>query len=122
VPKRVTCSGRIQKTEDAIGAAGAIRDQLSAELVVITLGKNGAVAVHNDRTVLQPAFHSELVDTVGAGEAFLGMLTASVIMGESIEEAMRRASDAGALAVGRRGAYDALPDWTAVDAFLAARP
>jgi ribokinase len=108
--------------EDATGAARSIRERLGIELVVITLGKNGAVAVTDDRTVVQPAFRSELVDTVGAGDAFLGVLTAGMILGESIEEAMRRASAAGALAVGRRGAYDALPDRTAIDAFLAAQP
>ena len=41
-----------------------------ARLAVVTLGDRGAFAVHRDLRVFAPAPHIEVVDTIGAGDAF----------------------------------------------------
>ncbi|WP_025272336.1 carbohydrate kinase family protein [Haloglycomyces albus] len=51
------------------------------ELVVVTLGQAGCVALHRNYTLSMPAKSVEVVDTIGAGDAFtsglLGWLTTS---------------------------------------------
>jgi ribokinase len=99
--------------------ASDLRKRMSVQTVVITLGAIGAAASSPEGAFAQDAFQVEVIDTVGAGDAFLGALTASLIQGGGLPIAMRRAAAAGALAVGRRGAYDALPTAAAIDGFLA---
>jgi ribokinase len=103
-------------------AALKLSENLGIETVVITLGEDGAVAAHGGKLFRQPAFHAEVVDTVGAGDAFLGVLTAGLIEGESLPEALRRAAAAGALAVGKRGAFDALSRRSDIEQFLDRQP
>ncbi|MFC7615122.1 carbohydrate kinase [Actinokineospora soli] len=61
---------------DADPAAVALHWQrdLGPLLVVVTLGGDGALAVHGGRVVHRPAAPLSIVDTVGAGDAFSGGL------------------------------------------------
>jgi sugar/nucleoside kinase (ribokinase family) len=69
--------------------------------------------------VQQAAFPAVVADTVGAGDAFLGVFSLALVEGLAVATALRRAAAAGALAVARRGGYDALPQRKDVDNFLA---
>ena len=55
------------------------------------------------------AFVVRPVDTVAAGDAFCGVLAASLAEGHSLSEALRWGSAAGALAATRAGAVPSLP-------------
>ena len=99
--------------------------QLYADLgvgnLVVTRGAEGSHWFGPDEQRLSmPAFPARVVDTVGAGDAFLGVLAASIVRGDDIRVGLQRASAAGALAVGVSGAYDALPTSAQIDARLAA--
>ena len=87
--------------------------------VVVTLGGDGVTAMQGSTAVHQPAFPAEVVDAVGAGDAFLGVFATALIEGLSLAEALRRGAAAGALAVSRRGVYAALPTRSEVDRLLA---
>lgn len=87
--------------------------------VLLTLGADGVFAYADGATVRQSPFSVEVVDTVGAGDAFLGTSVIAMIEGRPFAEAVRRGAAAGAITVSRRGVYEALPDRAAVDAFLA---
>jgi len=53
--------------------------RLSPELVVITCGGDGAIALRGTRTVLhRPAYPARVVDTSGAGDAFTAALLAGL--------------------------------------------
>lgn len=56
-----------------------------------TLGSRGAAISDGQVTVLAPAPDIELVDTLGAGDAFIGTFLAGSIKGLSLGEATRRA-------------------------------
>ncbi|MCW2875947.1 MAG: hypothetical protein JWQ95_47 [Sphaerisporangium sp.] len=90
--------------------------------VVVTLGAKGAVLVGLDgRSRHVPAFHIEVVDAVGAGDAFCAELAVARATGvRELDIAVRRACAAGALAATRPGAQSALPSRYEVDALLAA--
>ncbi|MGO1339812.1 MAG: PfkB family carbohydrate kinase, partial [Cellulosimicrobium funkei] len=67
-----------------------------------------------------PAIAVEAVDTTGAGDTFCGVLAAALARGADLPDAARLAAAAGALAVTRPGAQDAVPD-AADDVALAER-
>ena len=98
-----------------------LAQRFGADTVVVTLGKEGVVAFSADGLVSQVAFPAEIVDAVGAGDAFLGTFATAMLEGLTLAEALRRGAAAGALAVSRRGVYDALPSREEVDRFLAGR-
>jgi ribokinase len=64
----------------------------------------------------------DVVDTTGAGDAFVGNFAAALDAGLAPEEALRRASVAGSLACTAVGAQEALPHLADVEARLAEVP
>lgn len=108
-----------ETTPDSVAAYVSART--GAGTVILTLGGDGAIGYADGETVLQPAFPAEPVDAVGAGDAFLGTAVVALIEGWPLAEALRRGAAAGAIAVSRRGVYEALPARADVDAFLARR-
>jgi ribokinase len=91
--------------------------QAAAELVaagarhaVITAGGHGAVLAGPDREPLTiEAFRVEAVDTVGAGDTFVGALAVTLGAGVPPAEAVRAAAAAGAAAATRPGAQAGMP-------------
>lgn len=70
--------------------------------VVITLGDRGALALDTAGAVLTiGAHHVEVVNTIGAGDAFVGELAAQVAAGNSLAAALPYANAAAAVAVTR---------------------
>lgn len=64
------------------------------------------------------AFRVTVVDTTAAGDAFLGGLAAALSENEPIQEALKFANGAGALATTRLGAQPSLPSRRELEAFL----
>ncbi|MFJ8816497.1 carbohydrate kinase family protein [Amycolatopsis thermoflava] len=60
--------------EDPVRVATRWSRELGPALVVVTLGGDGATALHPGGTVRRPAARVSVVDTVGAGDAFSGGL------------------------------------------------
>lgn len=86
---------------------------------IITQGERGAMVLcagERDRHV--PPVFVEPVDTTGAGDAFCGCLAAGLALGATLDEALRRASAAGAHAATIPGAMPSLPYLEDVEALL----
>jgi ribokinase len=103
---------------DEVEAARAVRCAPD-QAIVVTLGARGAVAVLGDEVVHQPAFPVEPVDTVGAGDAFVGGFVVGRWWSDGLGRALRLGCAAGALATTRRGAQPSLPTRAEVEALLA---
>lgn len=90
-----------------------------AGLVVVTLGARGAVALERGEVVAsaQPPV-VEAVDTVGAGDAFVGAFTVWFLQGGDLGEALRAGCAAGALATTVPGAQTALPDRSLLESVM----
>jgi ribokinase len=84
--------------------------------VVVTMGAQGAVALTPTSRLHTPAFAVDVVDTVGAGDAFCAGLAVALGRGDALENAMRFANAAGALACTRAGAEPSMPRLDEVDA------
>jgi ribokinase len=99
----------------AIAASVAGTDAGSvARSVVVTLGAAGAVAASADGSWTAAAPRVTAVDTTGAGDGFTGALAAFLAEGRPLEEALRIAVAAGALAVQARGTVDSYAPRAAV--------
>jgi len=92
------------------------------ELVVVTLGAQGCLALTRTLEHRLPAFKVEVLDTTGAGDTFTGVLTLQLALGDSLEGALRFASAAAALACGAVGAQAAMPWKGEIGALLEAQP
>lgn len=93
-----------------------------AGLVVTTLGAHGAIATRNGTEVARaPSPQVEVVDTVGAGDTFVGAFSVEMASGTPLDQALRIACAAGALATTRRGAQSSIPMRIEVDRFLKER-
>lgn len=89
------------------------------QALIVTRGARGAAAFLADGSSLDvPSLAVAPVDTTGAGDAFTGVLGASIDQGFSLAEALSRASVAGALTCLAYGAQSALPDKAAIDRAL----
>lgn len=76
-----------------------------ARSVIITLGVAGSLVVTPDGSTHVPAVEAtEVIDTTGAGDTFVGALAARLARPGSLVEAARAGAAAAALSVGWRGA------------------
>ncbi|MBH67634.1 MAG: ribokinase [Rhodospirillaceae bacterium] len=77
--------------------------QFDAECIV-TLGSEGGVLANKDGLYRVSALKVDPVDTVGAGDTFVGAFAVSILDGSDSKTALHRASVAGGLACTVRGA------------------
>jgi len=105
----------------AVVAGEGLRRQFGIPSVIVTLGGHGVVALDDRGTRHLPAWTVPVVETIGAGDAFAGVLASELARDQQLAEALPLANAAGALAVTRSGAHDALPTGAQVRAFLMER-
>lgn len=87
--------------------------------VVATLGEHGAVAASPWGRFSVPAIDIDPVDTVGAGDTFVGYLAAGLEEGLALEDALTLAVTASGLACLKPGAQPAIPTRAEVEQRLA---
>lgn len=85
--------------------------------VVITLGARGAHYVDAGHRVYYPAYPVHPLDTVGAGDAFVGAFAVALTEGMPPEETLKFSNTVAALATTRAGAQAGMPTRTEVDAY-----
>ena len=92
---------------------------MGASHVIVTLGDEGSLLVIPSGLPRRVrALPVVSVDTIGAGDAYNGVLAVALAEGLPVLDAMRRASAAAALTVTQPGAQSALPDRAAIDRLL----
>ncbi len=99
---------RVEGVEGALSAAPDLLS-LGPRSAIITLGADGAVYADGKNVEHVPAPAVEVMDTTGAGDAFVGALAVKLAGDASLEEAVSYAVQAGAAAVTKEGAQGALP-------------
>jgi fructokinase len=74
--------------------------------LVVTLGAKGAIALtdNGDFSEVMPSQALEVVDTVGAGDAFTSVLILGLMNGWPLDQTMQRAQEFASLIVGQQGA------------------
>ncbi len=87
--------------------------------VVLKLGGDGAMLVTPQGAEHFPAYKVNAVDPTAAGDAFTAAFTVEYAAGARIEDAIRFANGAGALAATKVGAQSSLPTRQEVEDFVA---
>jgi len=106
---------RVEGVEGAISAASELLN-LGPGSVVTTVGEDGAIFSNGESTKHLAAPSVEVVDTTGAGDAFVGALAARLADDAPMDGAVAYAVRAGAAAVTKEGAQGALPTPEVVEA------
>ncbi|MEV7613345.1 5-dehydro-2-deoxygluconokinase [Streptomyces sp. NPDC089799] len=90
------------------------------ELAVVKRGPDGVLAAHRDGTVVEvPPVKVEVVNGLGAGDAFGGALCHGLLAGWGPERAVRYGNAAGAIVAGRLECSSAMPYAAEVEEVLA---
>jgi ribokinase len=107
-------TGRVSARE----AAEKLLD-LGAKTVVLKLGSDGSMLVTREGSKHFPACKIDAVDPTAAGDSFTASLTVQLAAGADIDDAIRYANYAGALAAMKLGAQPSLPTRKEVEEFAA---
>ena len=121
-------------TEEEIQVAGGSADTLEAlrsiralsdAVIVLKRGSQGCVVFVEtiperiDKALVVEGFPLTVLNTLGAGDAFMAGLLRGWLGGESWETSCRYGNAAGALVVSRHGCSPAMPSWAELEYFLA---
>ncbi|MBX4956534.1 ribokinase [Rhizobium lentis] len=108
----------IETDEQARAAARTLIDR-GAKAAVITLGARGALYHIAGQSEFVPAFAAgSVIDTTGAGDAFLGGFATAISEGQAPVEAVRFGCATAAIAVTRPGTAPAMPSRAEIKALL----
>jgi 5-dehydro-2-deoxygluconokinase len=123
LPHATVAVGNLDECDTAVGerepraAAQALRDR-GVDLVVVKQGPKGVLA-RDDHTEVEVApVPVQVVNGLGAGDAFGGALCHGLLAGWDLERLMRFANAAGAVVASRLACADAMPDAAEVQALL----
>jgi ribokinase len=103
-----------------IAGAGSLEEQAATvrargvEHLVVTLGKDGACCFGPDGRTDVPAPDLPVVDTVGAGDCFVGVFAALLNRGMELGAALRYAAAGASVSVGRPGAQSSYVHWNEI--------
>lgn len=90
---------------ETLNQAHYLMSQYNLQLVVVTLGEQGAIAINKKESCfVKPDNATTVVDTVGAGDAFTSVLLLGLHKHWSLQEIVNRAQEFASAVVGLRGA------------------
>ncbi len=95
--------------EEMIEQYGAEWAKNNNKTLIITLGKEGAIAFFDNQKIKVDALKVEAIDTVGAGDSFCGYLAAALDQGKDLKTALVHGVTAGSLACLKPSAQGAIP-------------
>jgi 5-dehydro-2-deoxygluconokinase len=116
--------GNLEECETAVGerephAAAKALHAMGVELAVVKQGPAGVLGSGRDGEVEVPPLPVEVVNGLGAGDAFGGALCHGLLSGWELERTLRFANAAGALVASRLSCADAMPSQAEVEELLA---
>ena len=90
---------------------------LGLKNIIVTLGENGSVYASKQERFAVQAFKVNSIDTVAAGDTYIGYLTRGLAQGMDFGNAMVFASKAAALSTTKKGAAPSIPTFDEVSEF-----
>lgn len=110
---------KVRNQAEAEGAARKLREHAGGANIAITLGPDGVWITSDSFSGHVPAPSVTPVDTVGAGDTFIGAFAARLVERANVRDAARFACAAAGLSVMRRGAQSSIPTRDEVEVFCA---
>ena len=127
LPHVTVAVGNLDECETAVGereplAAAQALHGFGVKLAVVKQGPKGVLADDGTTAVEVPPVPVDVMNGLGAGDAFGGALCHGLLAGWDIERVMRFANAAGAIVASRLACSDAMPTAAEVDELLAGEP
>jgi 5-dehydro-2-deoxygluconokinase len=124
LPHVTVAVGNLDECETAVGereplAAARALHGFGVKLAVVKQGPKGVLASEGTVTAEVPPVPVNVLNGLGAGDAFGGALCHALLAGWDIERVMRFANAAGAIVASRLACSDAMPTAAEVDGLLA---
>jgi 5-dehydro-2-deoxygluconokinase len=124
LPNVTVAVGNLDECETAVGereplAAARALHGFGVKLAVVKQGPKGVLASEGKVTAEVPPVPVNVLNGLGAGDAFGGALCHGLLAGWDIERVMRFANAAGAIVASRLACSDAMPTAAEVDGLLA---
>jgi len=94
----------------AIDVIWHLINKYSIGLVALTCGSEGSFLVKNNKISHHHGFKVDVVDTVGAGDAFTAALIVGALKGNSLDEINENANRLASYVCTQRGALPTIPD------------
>ena len=99
------CSAcRISETDQPEGDLRGLLEFGSLDMVVLTRGENGAVLVTHEGTITQDGINRNVIDTVGAGDAFTAAFLVGELRGDPHDQNLRKSCEVAAATCTHSGA------------------
>jgi 5-dehydro-2-deoxygluconokinase len=124
LPHATVAVGNLDECDTAVGerdprrAAAALHER-GIDLAIVKQGPAGVLAATRTEQVEVPPVPVEVVNGLGAGDAFGGALCHGLLSGWDLERAMRFGNAAGAIVASRLSCSDAMPTADEVESMLA---
>jgi 5-dehydro-2-deoxygluconokinase len=127
LPYVTVAVGNLDECETAVGerepnAAARKLHEFGVRLAVVKQGPKGVLADDTSTAVEVPPVPVNVLNGLGAGDAFGGALCHGLLAGWDLERVMRFANAAGAIVASRLACSDAMPTAAEVDGLLAEGP
>jgi 5-dehydro-2-deoxygluconokinase len=127
LPYATVAVGNLDEADTAVGAreprkAADTLHEAGVELAVIKQGPKGVLASGNGEEVQVPPTPVDVVNGLGAGDAFGGALCHTLLSGWDLERSMRFCNAAGAIVATRLACADDMPTEAEVQALLREAP
>jgi 5-dehydro-2-deoxygluconokinase len=124
LPHVTVAVGNLDECDTAVGereplAAASKLHEFGVKLAVVKQGPKGVLADDGTKAIEVPPVPVDVVNGLGAGDAFGGALCHGLLAGWDIERVMRFANAAGAIVASRLACSDAMPTAAEVDRLLA---
>ncbi|GAB2603625.1 5-dehydro-2-deoxygluconokinase [Paractinoplanes abujensis] len=123
LPHATVAVGNVDETDTAVGArkpdeAAQKLHEAGIELAVVKQGPAGVLASDGTNRTEVPPVPVDVVNGLGAGDAFGGALCHGLLAGWELEATMRFANAAGAIVASRLSCADAMPTEAEVRALM----
>lgn len=110
------CSVAVGESEPAV-AAQALLDA-GVELAIVKQGPLGVLGLRGGESVVVPPVPVDVVNGLGAGDAFGGALVHGLLIGASLTDILAGANAAGSYVAGQLSCSDAMPTVDQLSAYL----
>ena len=114
LPFVTVAAGNLDESETAVGTRDPERivaalHEVGVQLAIVKQGPAGVLASDGTQVIRVPPAPVEVVNGLGAGDAFGGALCHSLLSGWDLERAMRFCNAAGAIVASQLSCADAMP-------------
>jgi 5-dehydro-2-deoxygluconokinase len=116
VGNREECEVAVGESDPERAAAALI--EAGVELAVVKQGPAGVLGRRGDESVVVPPVPVDVVNGLGAGDAFGGAMCHGLLAGWELEQILRFANAAGAYVAGQFACADAMPSTDDLDTLL----